>query len=76
VLLQAADDEAQRIDGSNRAVANIADEMIARGEKVVPGPYHDRLRRAAELRAIARLIGLINGNAGLKDALRRAAGNG
>ena len=56
VILEALDDEAMRIDGSNDAAARLAQMKIAEGLQVVPGPYRDRLRRAAALRAAVRAI--------------------
>lgn len=56
VIVAALEDEAYRIDGSNDAAAKLAEQKIAEGQKVVRGPYRERLRRAAELRAAIRAI--------------------
>lgn len=56
VILAALADEALRIDGSNEAAARLAEQKIRDGIKVVPGPYRERVRRAAALRAAARAI--------------------
>lgn len=56
VILAALADEADRIDGSNDAAAKLAEMKIKEGQKVERGPYRDRLRRAAELRAGIRAL--------------------
>lgn len=56
VILEALTDEAYRIDGSNEASAKLAELKIKEGVKVERGPYRERLRRAAALRAAVRAL--------------------
>ena len=56
VIVAALEDEAHRIDGSNDAAAKLAEQKIAEGVRVERGPYRERLRRAAELRAAIRAL--------------------
>lgn len=56
VILEALSDEALRIDASNDAAAKLAQQKIAEGVNVQPGPYRERLRRVAALRAAVRAI--------------------
>jgi hypothetical protein len=74
VLRDAIDDEAERVDGSNIAAAAYADKLIADGQQVVPGPYRDRLRRAAALRAVVRLIDAARADEVIKERLKRGRG--
>lgn len=67
-------EEAELIDGSTIASAAYADQLIAEGKAVLPGPDRKRLRRAAELRANVRLLERVLADDVIKERLKRGRG--